>query len=124
MGGMMAWNMAGYDTLRVKKLVLLNSAGYEMQKIAKGAAGAMTSAPMELFFSKGMPLSFTTKGAVRCYADASRINYSQAAANNECWNREGNIHAAFAMASSGQFPDSNLITHVQCPTLDSLGGTG
>ncbi len=117
MGGMMAWNMAAYDTARVKKLVLLNAAGYELDKISKKAAGAMKKGGLEFLFERGMPLAMSESGAEKCYADHSKIDYEEVKVNNEMWNRAGNIKAAFAMASSGQFPDSTLISKVVCPTL-------
>ncbi len=117
MGGMMAWGMAEKDTLRVKKLVLLNAAGYDMDKIVKVGADLMNNKGLAYFFEKGLPLRMTTSGAEKCYADRSKIDYSIAKSNNECWNRCGNIPAAMAMACAGQFPDSTLITKITCPTL-------
>lgn len=117
MGGMMGWGMAEHDPVRVKKLVLLGAAGYELEKIAKGATGFLTSATGKLLFKKGMPLKMSEGGAIRSYAVPEKINHAEVVLNNELWNREGNIQAAFAMASSGQFPDSNLIKNIQCPTL-------
>ncbi len=117
MGGMVAWGMAANDTVRIKKLVLLNAAGYELDKVAKGATGFLTSKVGQLMFKKGMPLKMSEGGAASCYADDSRINHDEVVVNNELWNREGNIPAAFAMASSGQFPDSTQISNIQCPTL-------
>lgn len=117
MGGMMAWGMAEHSPWRVKKLVLLNAAGYELDKVAKGATGFLTSAVGQFMFKKGMPLKFSEGGAKTCYADDSKINWAEAAVNNELWNREGNIPAAFAMASSKTFPDSTRITSITCPTL-------
>jgi pimeloyl-ACP methyl ester carboxylesterase len=33
------------------------------------------------------------------------------------WNRDGNIQAACDVVSCGIYPDSTLITKIQCPTL-------
>jgi pimeloyl-ACP methyl ester carboxylesterase len=38
MGGMMAWSATLEHKDKVKKLVLLGSAGYELEKIAKGVS--------------------------------------------------------------------------------------
>ncbi len=117
MGGMVAWSMAAEDTVRIKKLVLLNAAGYELHKVANGVTGFLTSKVGQLMFKKGMPLKWSEGGAASCFADAGKINYADVKINNELWNRQGNIQAAFAMASSKQFPDTSKINAIKCPTL-------
>lgn len=117
MGGMMAWGMAEHSPWRVKKLVLLAAAGYELDKVAKGATGFLTSTIGQWMFAKGMPLKFSEGAAKSCFADESKINWGETKWNNELWNRAGNIQAALRIASSKQFPDSTLITKITCPTL-------
>lgn len=117
MGGMMAWGMAEQNPELVKKLVLLDPAGYDLEKVAKGVAGFLTSATGKLLFKKGMPLQMSRNGEKKSFANPDKASEADIVANNELWNREGNIQAAFAMVSSGQFPDSNLIKNVQSPTL-------
>ncbi|MDB5228956.1 MAG: alpha/beta hydrolase, partial [Bacteroidota bacterium] len=49
MGGMAAWDMAVEKPGRVKKLVLLNSAAYEMDKVIKVATEAFRFGWVEIF---------------------------------------------------------------------------
>ncbi|MCW3126207.1 MAG: alpha/beta hydrolase [Bacteroidetes bacterium] len=117
MGGMMAWNAALQHTDKVKKLVLIGSAGYELEKIAKGVSKMMNIPFMGLFYAKGMPLAMSEGGARKVYADTSKINHAEVINNNKLWNREGNLDAAYRLMQSGQFPDSSRITNLTVPTL-------
>jgi len=117
MGGSMAWYMAADSNSKVKKLVLLNAAGYEMDQIVKKNGNIMTAKELEVLFEKGMPVQLSEHEMTRCFAVDSKITEQDIRIAYQLCNREGNIHAAWVMASSGQFPDSSLITHVTCPTL-------
>ena len=88
MGGMMSWGTAADHPDKVKKMVLISAAGYDLENVSNTAA-RMLKVPF--------------------------IEYLKN--NNMMWNREGNIHAAIALASSGRFPDSSMIATVKCPTL-------
>lgn len=117
MGGMMCWNAALQHPDKVKKLVLIGSAGYELEKIAQGVSRLMNIPGMGLLYAKGMPLSMSESGARRIYADTSRINHVEVANNNKLWNREGNMEAAYRLMQSRQFPDSGRIKEITVPTL-------
>jgi pimeloyl-ACP methyl ester carboxylesterase len=117
MGGMMAWNAALQHTDKVKKLVLIGSAGYELDKIAKGVSRMMNIPFMGLFYSKGMPLTMSEGGARKVYADTSKINHAEVINNNKIWNRDGNLDAAYRLMQSQQYPDSTRITQITIPTL-------
>ena len=117
MGGMMAWGTAADHPDRVKKLVLLAAAGYDLEQTSANAARVMKIPYMEYLLRRGLPLSQSEAAARKVYCDQTKIN-PEAVKNNNCmWNREGNIHAACALASSGRYPDIALIAKVQCPTL-------
>ena len=119
MGGMMSWNMAVDQPQKVKKLVLIGSAGYELDKVAKNAvaAGLLQSSIMRFIVGKGVPLATSISLAHRIYADTAKINWKEIENNNRFWNRNGNLKAAGMLIASRQFPDSTLITQVRCPTL-------
>ncbi len=117
MGGMMAWNAALQHPTIIKKLVLIGSAGYELEKIAQGVSKLMNVPGMGLFYAKGMPLAMSEGGARRVYADTSRINHAEVANNNKLWNRQGNLEAAYRLMQSHQFPDSSRIRDITTPTL-------
>ena len=117
MGGMMAWNAALEHKDKVKKLVLLASAGYEMEKIAKGVSRLMNMPFMGLVYGKGIPLSLSEGTARKIFADTSKIVHANVVINNKMWNREGNLDAAYKLMQSGQFPDSSRIAQITIPTL-------
>lgn len=117
MGGMMAWGTAADHPDKVKKLVLISSAGYDLEKISNKVARFMKIPFMERLFTRGLPLSSSQSSAENVYADHSKINPESVRNNNMMWNKEGNIHAACAIVRGGHYPDSAIITKVQCPTL-------
>ncbi len=109
MGGMMSWGVAADHPDKVKKLVLISAAGYDLEKISTNAARLMKIPFMEYFFKRGLPLASSEGSAKRVFADTTKINPEVVKNNNMMWNRDGNLHAACALASSGRFPDSALI---------------
>lgn len=117
MGGWMAWEAAVDNADKVKKLALICSAGYEMDKISGRAVSLMKKKFVERIFSRGMPIYFSEDGAKKCYYDQNKINAEEVRNSNAFWNREGNIHAAFLLAGSGQIPDTARVSLIQCPTL-------
>jgi pimeloyl-ACP methyl ester carboxylesterase len=117
MGGMMAWGTAADHPDKVKKLVLLAAAGYDLEKITNNVARFMKMPLIRSFFLRGFPLSQSEAAARNVYADPSKINHESVKNNNMMWNRDGNIKAACDIVSCGVYPDSTLITKIQCPTL-------
>jgi pimeloyl-ACP methyl ester carboxylesterase len=117
MGGMMSWGTAADHPDKVKKLVLISSAGYDLVKISNEVARFMKVPMMEHLFTRGLPMSSALEAANKVYADHSKINPEAVRNNNMLWNREGNIHAACAIVSCAHYPDSAMIATVQCPTL-------
>jgi pimeloyl-ACP methyl ester carboxylesterase len=117
MGGMMAWGTAADHPDRIKKMVLISAAGYDMEKISDNAARTLKIPFIEYFLHKGFPLSVSEANARKVYADPFKINPESVKGNNMLWNRDGNIHAAIALAASRSYPDSAMIQTVQCPTL-------
>lgn len=116
MGGGIAWLTAGEHPERVKKLVLLNSAGYDTKAVADKLA-MFKYKSFGKVFDRGMPLFMSQSGAENCYADKSKVNPASVLVNNTSSNREGNLSFMLNLARSQQFPDTTLISRVQCPTL-------
>jgi pimeloyl-ACP methyl ester carboxylesterase len=117
MGGWMAWETATENEDRVKKLVLMCSAGYEMDKVSENAAALLKKKYVQRVFSRGMPLYFQEDGAKKCYYDPGKINAQEVVNNNALWNKEGNIEAAFRVAGANEKADTTRIARVACPTL-------
>ncbi len=116
MGGGMTWMLAGDHPNKVRKIVLLASAGYETEKVAAKLAMFKYKSVSNIF-DKGMPLFMSESGAKNGYADDSKIDPAVTVVNNKFSNREGNIAHMLNLARTAKFPDTALIQLVQCPTL-------
>ncbi len=116
MGGGMAWMMAAEHPDKVRKLVLLNSAGYDTKSVA-AKLSMFKYKSFARVFDRGMPLFMSESGIEKCYADDTKIDPTLPLLNNQFSNREGNIKHMLALARSQQFPDTAWIKNVKCPTL-------
>ena len=116
MGGGIAWIAAADHPNNVKKMVLCNSAGYDVANIS-GKLTMFKYKSVGHIFDKGMPMFMSEGGMKSCFADKSKADPAVWALNNHLTNREGNIQNMLALARSKQIPDSTMITKVQCPTL-------
>jgi pimeloyl-ACP methyl ester carboxylesterase len=116
MGGGMAWLTAAQHPDKVKKLVLLSSAGYDVANVS-GKLVMFKYKSVGHIFDKGMPVFMSESGLKACYAQPEKADSAVWVLNNHFTNREGNIKNMLALARSHQFPDSSVIAKVQCPTL-------
>lgn len=118
LGGMMAWNLTIRRPDEVKKLVLFNSAGYEMSEVMKSAnADMLQNRLVQWVVKKGIPEFVVRQGIKRVVYDASQLTEEKVQRVNDFWNRDGNVAHLVAMATSNQFPDQELIKQIACPTL-------
>jgi pimeloyl-ACP methyl ester carboxylesterase len=117
MGGWVAWQMAVENPEKVKGLVLLGSAGYEMDKIKAKAVNWLRLPFVVTALERGMPKSASEDAAIRCWATDSLIDPVEVQANNDFWNREGNLQAAFKIANFNLVPDTAALLALNCPTL-------
>ena len=116
MGGGVACIAAADHPDKVKKLVLLGSAGYDVANIS-GKLFMFKYKSVGHIFDKGMPMFMSESGLEKCFADKSKVDPRVWRLNNQFTNREGNIQNMLAIARSNQVPDSGIIKKVQCPTL-------
>jgi pimeloyl-ACP methyl ester carboxylesterase len=117
MGGMMSWYMAVQLPGKVKKLVLLNSAGYDMEQISNHVMGLMRNRLVQAVMRKGVPLFFTEMGLSRAFYDKSVLTDEKFQRATDFWNRKGSIDVTFKIAETHNFLDTALIARVACPTL-------
>lgn len=117
MGGWMAWEIAARYPERVKKLVLLCSAGYDMEKIARRVSRGMNVDLMEKISERGIPRYVTENNVERCFAVDTRISPEEVDAAWMLNNREGNIHWLFELIRHRRQADTTLLTKISCPTL-------
>ncbi|GIV34410.1 MAG: hydrolase [Chitinophagales bacterium] len=119
MGGWIAWELAVEKPQQVKKLVLLCSAGYDMEKIAERLGARMTSSSWltEIVAARGVPLFITRANVVRCFADPTRIDAQEVIIANDFANRENNFRTILELLRHRQNADTSLIKNIRCPTL-------
>ena len=118
LGGMFAWNLANRHPQQVKKLVLLNSAGYEMDKVIKEAnADAFRKSYVRWFLQKGIPEFLIRDGMDRICFNRPEIYSFQVDRMWKYWNREGNLQHIMRMVNYEHYIPSAEIKKIQCPTL-------
>jgi pimeloyl-ACP methyl ester carboxylesterase len=118
LGGMMAWNLTTVHPEKIKKLILFNSAGYDMKEAIKSANAKIFQNPVvKLFLKNGIPFFMTKRGINRVFYDKSLYTAARVQRVNDLWNREGNLKTILNMASSEQYLDQNSIKEVACPTM-------
>lgn len=118
LGGMMAWNLAINHPEAVKKLVLFNSAGYDMKEVEKTARVSTFQNPLvKMMLRKGLPTFLTHNGMSRVFYSKSFLAPDRIKRINDLWNREGNLNQILNMASSQKYINQELIKEVACPTL-------
>jgi pimeloyl-ACP methyl ester carboxylesterase len=118
LGGMMAWNLTVKHPQNVRKLVLFNSAGYDMKETLKTANAQIFSYDIvKLLLKNGIPKFMTKRGVSRVFYDSDKLTDEKITRLNNMWNREGNLQQIMAMASSSKYLDQQLIKQITCPTL-------
>ena len=116
MGGAVTWMAAVDHPDKVKKIVLLDPAGYDSEKVA-GKLAMFKYKSVRGIFEKGMPLFMSWQGARKSYFKDDSLEEAVVIRNNKFTNRQGNIRHMLNLALSKQFPDSALIQKVSVPTL-------
>lgn len=118
LGGMMAWNLTLKHPDVVKKLVLFNSAGYDMPEVMKTANADKLKSPfVQLLVKRGIPKFMVKQGIQRVVYNPKKLTEERLQRVTDFWNREGNLQHLIAMANSTNFIDQNLIKNIACPTL-------
>lgn len=119
LGGWMSWELAASYPQRVKGLVLLGSAGYEIEKVKSniGRLDLLDNAIVHKMVDRGIPRFVSMRSARRMVSEWEEPNLDELAKNNGIMNIKGNIHNLLSLGNSGVLPDTGKIAQVQCPTL-------
>ena len=119
MGGWMSWSLTAQHLDKVKKLVLFNSAGYDLDKVKKnlGVSDFLKTSIARQIVSRGMPLFISRKNARKIRAKESAVDEREVFISNQLANRNGNLQSMLKLLSSGEKADTTLITKITCPTL-------
>jgi pimeloyl-ACP methyl ester carboxylesterase len=117
LGGLMSLLVAMIVPEKVTGMVLLNSAGYELDKVLVKAAGPIRWNWFRSVLAKGMPMPVVKHGVTYPFADRKKVDPTEFPFDYAMINREGVIEHLFNMATSGQEPDTALFSSIQVPTL-------
>lgn len=117
MGGGIAW-MTTYDNpQKVKGMVLLAAAGYDLQRVKKSVVKIARFGFAPYLFRQGIPLFLTKKRLKRVFYNDDLISPEEVVKSNEFGNIEGNLESFFAMAHSNEFPEEAWIKEIKTPSL-------
>ncbi len=119
LGGWMSWELAATYPEKVKGLVLLGSAGYEIEKVKAniGRLDLLDNAIVHKLTERGIPHFVSMRSARRMISQWEEPNLEELAKNNAIINIKGNVDNLLTLGNSGVVPDTAKITQVQCPTL-------
>lgn len=116
LGGMIAWNTAADHSDKVKKLVLLSPAGYELEQTL--APGNIFRNPLAKQFALRGQFKFMTRsGLEKAFYKKDKVDDELVNKIYMFTNRDGVIPHMLNIALSKNFPDTNKMKNVQCPTL-------
>jgi pimeloyl-ACP methyl ester carboxylesterase len=122
LGGLMASLIAEEAPDKVKGLILLNSAGYDFEKVIVKGAGPVRFNWFRHFIQRGTPEFVVRFMVTYPFADKSRFDESELPIDYALVNREGNLKCLHDMATSRQFPDTTRLQQIKVPTLIVWGG--
>lgn len=117
LGGVMAYSLAVSMPEKVKDLILLNSAGYELDKVISKGAGPLRFKWVKPLVEKGAPMFLVKYFVTFPFADKSKVDTSEFRYDYLLTNRKGNLICQVDLASSHQYPDTTIIKNIKCPTL-------
>jgi pimeloyl-ACP methyl ester carboxylesterase len=117
MGGFLAWETTLRNEDKVKRLVLLNAAGYSVNDIGAFFIKLSQTRMFERITRKGAPKFIAWMAARGTLGDKSRLDMERLDAFYGMMNKEGSLDVIGQLGTSGQYPDSSRIREVDVPTL-------
>lgn len=117
MGGLIAWNTVLEEPTKIKKMVLLAPAGYDMEKIAKKNAAWVNTPITKFILAKGAPKSIAESNVKMCFYKDDEIDKDLFKRKYAFMNKEGNLDFLKKFATYNKFTDTALIKTINCPTL-------
>ncbi|MCO5247965.1 MAG: alpha/beta hydrolase [Chitinophagales bacterium] len=116
-GGMIAWLIATEIPEKIKGLVLISSAGYDLKRILKKASGPLKRPWFQRFLQKGLPKFITNLSLTNHIIDTSKVSEKNQEIHYEILNTEGNLHTLTCLSTTPYFLDSDFIKTINIPTL-------
>jgi pimeloyl-ACP methyl ester carboxylesterase len=119
LGGFLAWETTLRNEDKVKKLVLLNSAGYSADDIKATLIQATKSPLFKGMINKGVPKSFVRYAATRVIGDTENYqpDSQRLASFYGLMNKEGTLEMVQRIGASDHTIDTTRIQNIKIPTL-------
>jgi pimeloyl-ACP methyl ester carboxylesterase len=119
LGGAIAWNYAHQYPEKVKKLILIDAAGYPMVSESKPIAFTLAQFPVLKHMLNYLTPKFLAKKSVtNVYEDPSKVNDALVDRYFDLFLREGNRQAFVDRMNFSEYPDYlEKIRAIQTPTL-------
>lgn len=117
LGGLMASLVAISFPEKVKGLVLLNSAGYDMKNVLKKGAGPLRWGWFRNLAERGLPMYIVKYSVTYPFADKSKVDPTEFPIDYALVNRKGVLTSLIDLASSGQEPDTSAFARIKTPSL-------
>ncbi len=117
LGGWVSWEYALRHPEQVKKLVLSNSVGYNLEESNSKTAAIASSSIMDVAIKYGVPkfvIKLIGKGS---YANKSNLSGATLDRYYTVYNRAGNLQALKVLSSCGLSPDEDNTRNIEMPTL-------
>jgi len=123
LGGEIAWHVAAEHGARVRRLVLIDPAGFPLAAESMPIAFRMARTPvLSWFIARTLPRGVVTSSVRDVYGDPARVNDALVDRYFELTLRTGNraaLPARFAQMAPGA--DTLLLTRITAPTLIQWG---
>lgn len=117
LGGLISWEITLDQPERIKGLILVNSAGYELDKVLTNAAGPLKWKWFGSVLERGMPRFITNECLRRPFYDKSKVNPVELQLTYDFLNKKGTIRTLSSLATCGLKPDMESVKNIQTPTL-------
>ncbi len=115
MGGYISWEMAHREQEKIKKLVLVNSGGYDLDKIGRVFINLSRTGLFKLLFDKGIPFKLSKKFAANSIEGTP--NNKDIVSTYELMNRKETINTIGKLGKSNELADTTRILEIKTPTL-------
>lgn len=117
LGGLISWEAVVANQNKFISLTLLNSAGYELDKVKENVAGGLDNFLVKQIAKKGSPLFFNKKIIERTFYRDDLISDSGVLSAYYTNNKKGTLQWMAFLLESNFLPDTADIATIHIPTL-------
>lgn len=117
LGGLVSWEAVVADQSKFMSLTLLNSAGYDLEKVKNHVAGGLDNPFIKWVAKKGTPLFVSRKIIERTFYRDDLISDKGVLAAYYANNKKGTLQWMSFLVGSNFSPDTSDIATIHIPTL-------